>query len=90
MWDVFGATAERRMERNLRDDYLEKMRKLADQLTPATHELAVRIAEVPDQIRGFGHVKEAAVRTAAETEMALWQAYAAARISPAPQPVAAE
>lgn len=90
MWDVFGATTERRMERNLRDDYLEKMRKLADQLSPATHDIAVQIAEIPDQIRGFGHVKEQAVRTAAEAEMALWQSYAAARIAPTPHPIAAE
>jgi len=32
----------------------------------------VRIAQVPDAIRGFGHVKEAAMATAKADEAKLW------------------
>jgi indolepyruvate ferredoxin oxidoreductase len=34
--------------------------------------LAVKIAQVPAEIRGFGHVKDAAVEKARKTEAALW------------------
>lgn len=56
--DVFGHTAERKMERRLRDEYIETIRGLLPTLSPENHALAVEIAEVPEQIRGFGHVKE--------------------------------
>ncbi len=77
-FDLFGRTAERKMERALRDEYEAKMRRLADELSPATHDIAVKIAEIPDQIRGYGHVKDKAVIDAKAAEAALWRAYAAA------------
>ncbi|MBI1250585.1 MAG: indolepyruvate ferredoxin oxidoreductase family protein [Alphaproteobacteria bacterium] len=83
-WDVFGKTEERRMERRLRDDYETNVRRLADEISPLTHDIAVRIADIPDQIRGFGHVKEKAVADAAAAERWLWDAYDAARAAPAP------
>ncbi|MFN7056625.1 indolepyruvate ferredoxin oxidoreductase family protein [Hyphomonas sp.] len=70
--DIFGYTEERRMERGLRDDYLANMRRIAKELTAANHALAIEIARVPDEIRGFGHVKEAAVEKAKAHEAELW------------------
>jgi indolepyruvate ferredoxin oxidoreductase len=32
----------------------------------------MKIAQVPAEIRGFGHVKDAAAKTAKKTETALW------------------
>ena len=61
------------MERQLRDDYLENMVKLADGLTKKNHELAIAIASIPDDIRGYGHVKEAAVEAAEARSKELWQ-----------------
>ena len=72
-FDPFGWTAERKMERELRDEYLASMVTLSDGLTKQNHELAVAIATIPDEIRGYGHVKEAAVEAAKSRETELWQ-----------------
>ena len=63
-FDIFGHTAERRMERQLRDDYLRDIPDLLNRLTPATLELITQIASIPDDIRGFGPVKEKSVAEA--------------------------
>jgi indolepyruvate ferredoxin oxidoreductase len=59
VFDIFGYTRERRMERRLIADYEAILRgaSLAALLNPASHALAVEIASVPAKIRGFGHVK---------------------------------
>lgn len=61
MLDPFGHTAERKMERALIDHYEAQLREVAAALTPANHKFAVELASLPAQIRGYGHVKEAAV-----------------------------
>ena len=57
-FDPFGRSAERRLERRLIVEYEELLAELCADLTPARHELAVELASVPEQIRGYGHVKE--------------------------------
>ena len=74
-FDLFGRTEERKMERALRDTYLETLETLATDLTATNHALAVAIAEVPDDIRGYGHIKDAAVALASEKEAALWKGW---------------
>jgi indolepyruvate ferredoxin oxidoreductase len=74
-FDLFGRTEERKMERALRDTYLETLETLAADLTATNHTLAMAIAEIPDDIRGYGHVKDAAVALASETEAALWKGW---------------
>jgi len=69
--DIFGYTAERRMERRLIDEYEARLLKIADVLTTRNYPLAVKIASVPAQIRGFGHVKEANVEAAERAYQAL-------------------
>ena len=59
--DIFGYTAERKQERALRDEYLADVERLAASLTMDSHPTAVAIAEIPDQIRGYGHVKQKAM-----------------------------
>ncbi len=88
-FDPFARTDERKRERALRDEYLKMMRKLADGLSSSTHDLAVRLAELPDMIRGFGAVKASAVADAQKEEGRLRAAYEAARHAPA-APFAAE
>lgn len=66
------------------------MTALAAELSPATHDLAVRLAEIPDLIRGYGPVKDAGVATAQAEEKRVRAAYAEARQAAAPAPVAAE
>ena len=70
--DPFGASAERRMERGLIADYESSLERLIAGLTPERLPLAVRIAELPAEIRGFGHVKNAAVQAARSAETVLW------------------
>jgi indolepyruvate ferredoxin oxidoreductase len=70
--DLFGASAERRVERALVADYEAALDRLSEGLTPERLPLAVKIAQVPAEIRGFGHVKDAAVEKARKTEAALW------------------
>jgi indolepyruvate ferredoxin oxidoreductase len=71
-FDLFGYTEERRMERQLRDDYLAGLARIAQELTAKNHDLAIALAEIPDDIRGYGHVKEAAVDVAKAKEAELW------------------
>jgi indolepyruvate ferredoxin oxidoreductase len=62
--DIFGYTAERRMERRLITEYEVAIAEILDVLSPDNHALAVKIASLPEEIRGYGHVKEANVRKA--------------------------
>ncbi|MFN8838046.1 MAG: indolepyruvate ferredoxin oxidoreductase family protein [Burkholderiales bacterium] len=70
-FDLFGRSAERRLERALVDEYRATIESLLPQLDSARVPLAVRIASVPERIRGFGHVKLAAVATARARTSAL-------------------
>ena len=62
-FDLFGYTAERKMERALITEYREMVGAVLAQLTPDNHALAVELATLPEKVRGFGHVKEQAVAT---------------------------
>jgi indolepyruvate ferredoxin oxidoreductase len=55
--DIFGRTAERRMERQLIADYEGTVDELIASLTVDNQALAADIAAIPADIRGFGHVK---------------------------------
>jgi indolepyruvate ferredoxin oxidoreductase len=77
--DPFGYTAERKMERQLVADYAAGLDRLVAGLTHERLALAVKIAEVPQQIRGFGHVKDASVGPAKAEEAGLWAQWETAR-----------
>jgi indolepyruvate ferredoxin oxidoreductase len=70
--DIFGMTEERRMERGLITSYEAQLDRVLGGLTSERLPLAARIAAVPQQIRGFGHIKEASVKVAKADEAALW------------------
>jgi indolepyruvate ferredoxin oxidoreductase len=56
--DPFGHTDERRLERELGDDYEAMIRdQILPLMTADNHALAQQIARVPERIRGYGHVK---------------------------------
>jgi indolepyruvate ferredoxin oxidoreductase len=57
-FDVFGYTAERKMERALIAEYRAMIEALLPSLNGASYASAVELASLPEQIRGFGHVKE--------------------------------
>ena len=56
--DLFGRSAERRMERALIAEYETLMGELLAGLSPDNLAGAVALASLPETIRGFGHVKE--------------------------------
>jgi indolepyruvate ferredoxin oxidoreductase len=66
--DIFGYSAERKMERKLITDYEALMDEVLQGLTAENHALAVELASIPEKIRGFGHVKEAHLKAAKACE----------------------
>jgi indolepyruvate ferredoxin oxidoreductase len=76
-FDPFGRTEERQTERALIADYRACIEELLAGLNAANHAAAVEIARLPEQIRGYGHVKArhlAAVRPLWDERMAAWRA----------------
>jgi indolepyruvate ferredoxin oxidoreductase len=57
-FDIFGRTDERKTERALIGEYRASIEQVLAVLTADNHALAVEIARIPEQIKGFGHVKE--------------------------------
>lgn len=56
--DVFGYTAERRLERQWISDYQAAIERVLEKVTPDTLAQACALMELPQKIRGYGHVKE--------------------------------
>jgi indolepyruvate ferredoxin oxidoreductase len=69
--DPFGRTEERRTERGLIERFERRITELLPELSPFTHEIALEIARLPEQIRGFGHVKAASLERARQAEIEL-------------------
>jgi indolepyruvate ferredoxin oxidoreductase len=75
--DVFGRTAERSTERRLIVDYQACIDELLGELGEHNLALAAEIARIPEEIRGYGHVKERhlkAARVKWDGLMARWRA----------------
>ncbi|WP_052833028.1 DUF6537 domain-containing protein [Bradyrhizobium sp. LTSP885] len=62
--DPFGWMRERRMERMLRDRYFALVDEIVVYLDGANLEAAVALASYPDEIRGYGPVKDESVKRA--------------------------
>jgi len=62
--DVFGYTAERRLERQMIRDYEADLDEIERRLSADNHRAAVSLASLPEEIRGFGHVKHRNYETA--------------------------
>jgi indolepyruvate ferredoxin oxidoreductase len=76
-FDVFGKTEERRAERALITEYQACITELLRGLDAGNLDSAVEIARLPEDIRGYGHVKArhlAAVRPKWDRLMAQWRA----------------
>jgi len=84
--DIFGHSAERKLERQLIADYERIVDELLTGLDHTNHDLAVQIAQIPEQIRGYGHVKQAHLEKARAHEAELLATFRA----PAPRRDAAE
>ncbi|GEO13400.1 indolepyruvate ferredoxin oxidoreductase family protein [Microvirga aerophila] len=85
--DVFGYTHERKTERQLIRDFEALIGEIMEKLTPANHATAVGLANIPQKIRGFGHIKERNLTTAKAEEAELLARF---REPEQPLPLAAE
>ena len=63
-FDPFGYLNERKKERELIRDYKQTITGIGTKINKSNYETAVKIASIPDQIRGFGHVKEKNIKEA--------------------------
>jgi indolepyruvate ferredoxin oxidoreductase len=84
-FDPFGHTGERRTERALIKDYRALVEALLPKLTADNLAQAVAIASIPEDIRGFGHVKERNLKAAKAKEAALVAAFNGADGGKAPR-----
>ncbi|WP_137391484.1 indolepyruvate ferredoxin oxidoreductase family protein [Rhodoligotrophos defluvii] len=87
--DPFGWHPDRREERALIAEYEADLSRIAAALKPETHGPAVEFARLPQRIRGYGHVKKAAIEAVRPKREQLLAAFAAGPANP-PLPVAAE
>lgn len=76
-FDVFGYHAERKAERALTAQFEADIGQLIGELSAERLPIAIELARLPDEIRGYGHIKAAAMLRAAEKREALlarWRA----------------
>ena len=64
-FDIFARLPERRLERQLVAEYESVVKELSERLSAANYELAVRMASLPDKIRGYDRIKLASAATVA-------------------------
>jgi indolepyruvate ferredoxin oxidoreductase len=77
-FDPFGYTEERRMERELVREYERSVEELVKGLSAQNHALAVQIASLPEDMRGFGYIKKRNVEAARRKRDELRARFAAA------------
>jgi indolepyruvate ferredoxin oxidoreductase len=75
--DPFGYTHERKTERKLIADYEAMLGEVTGKLSPDNHALAVGLANIPEKIRGFGHVKERHLEAALKEQATLMEQFRA-------------
>jgi indolepyruvate ferredoxin oxidoreductase len=70
-FDLFGRSPERKLERQLIADYEALLDELKRRLRPDSYDIATALAELPEQIRGYGPVKLASIEKARQREKEL-------------------
>ena len=71
--DIFGRSTERQTERALISEYRACVEELLQTLNADNRALAAEIARIPEEIRGYGHVKERHLKAARTKWQALMQ-----------------
>ncbi len=74
MLDPFGHTEERKSERALIVEYRNAIATLLPTLSSENLSQMVELASVPEDIRGYGHVKERHLKNAKQKEAKLLDA----------------
>jgi indolepyruvate ferredoxin oxidoreductase len=80
-FDIFGYTEERKMERALPLEYKQTLNKLLPLLNADNLTKAVAIASIPEDIRGYGHVKERHFKAAKAKEASLIAEFNTAQVA---------
>jgi indolepyruvate ferredoxin oxidoreductase len=73
--DPFRNAGERRLARELLATYEADLDRIVAELDAGNHALAVRLASLPEKVRGYGHVREQhaqAMKTEREALLAQW------------------
>ncbi|MCI0756047.1 indolepyruvate ferredoxin oxidoreductase family protein [Teichococcus vastitatis] len=86
--DPFRFTEDRRLDRRLLADYEAALEEIARGLTAANHAMAVEIASLPDQVRGFGAVRQRFARHAWRRRERLLDAFRRGGTVPQTRPAA--
>ncbi len=60
-FDIFGHSADRKLERDLIAGYEKDVVTVLGALSPVDLDTAIELLSLPDRIRGYGPVKEKAV-----------------------------
>jgi indolepyruvate ferredoxin oxidoreductase len=74
-FDPFAGTEERREERQMIRDYEADIERIAAELTGERLAIAIEIARLPQEVRGFGHVKARNLAQARKRREELWHAW---------------
>ncbi len=74
--DPFGWTAERRLDRQLCAEYRRMIEDLLEDLDHHNYDTAVKLAALPELVRGFGHVRRANIARYRRERRALLEAFA--------------
>ena len=86
VWDVFGYHPERRAERAWQAEYETALAQVVATLDAPRHGLAVQIAQVAEQVRGYGHVKMNNLQATRHTLAALQRRWAGDAPAPSHPP----
>lgn len=86
VFDLFGRQAERRAERKMLDEYEQYVDWIAQILTAERLPLCRSLAALPEQIRGFGHVKQRSYDKVSTRRRELLQQIETSLRSEAPDP----
>jgi indolepyruvate ferredoxin oxidoreductase len=75
--DPFGMSADRRLERELLARYESLLDRIAAELDDSRYDLALSLARLPEQVRGYGPIKSVAAASARAAEEKLWDRWMA-------------
>lgn len=80
--DIFGYTAERKMERRLISEYRDTISRVCQSLDADNYATAVQLASLPEDIRGYGHVKEQHLQKVEKHQAKLWRQFENGGVDP--------
>ncbi len=81
-FNIFGYSTERKLEKQLIQDYKQIIEWTLEHLSTDNYPIAVELATTPDDIRGFGHIKEASLQQFKQKQQKLQKQINAVKLRP--------